>query len=84
MSTPHVAGAAALLLQINPDWTPEQIKSAFMGTAVDIGKSIWEQGAGRIDVYKAAQTKSILVPSSINFGNIDLLNTFWENSDTLT
>jgi len=84
MSTPHVAGAAALLLQINPDWTPQQIKSAFMGTAVDVGASIWEQGAGRMDVYRAAQNQSILVPSSINFGNIELSDSFWEKSDTLT
>ena len=53
-SAPHVAGAAALLLQRHPTWTPKQLKSALMSTAgptfADSGKtaeaSVLVQGAG--------------------------------------
>ena len=33
MSTPHIAGSAAVLLQLYPDWSPAQIKSALVNRA---------------------------------------------------
>lgn len=53
MSTPHVAGAAALIIQANPDWTPSEVKSALMDSAVDVGYDKNTQGSGRIDVLSA-------------------------------
>ena len=50
MATPHIAGVVALLKQKHPDWTPEEIKSSIKATAIDLGYSAIEQGAGRINV----------------------------------
>ncbi|MCK4458613.1 MAG: S8 family peptidase, partial [Methanosarcinales archaeon] len=37
MATPHVAGAAALILEYNPDLTPTRVRKILMDTATDCG-----------------------------------------------
>ena len=60
MSSPHVAGLAALLKDLHPTWTPMMIKSALMTTAYDVLDStttsgrIFRQGAGHVQPNKAA------------------------------
>ena len=61
MSSPHVAGLAALLKDLHPDWTPMMIKSALMTTAYDVldGPNtnplvIFRQGAGHVKPNSAA------------------------------
>ena len=49
MSTPHVSGIAALLIQKHPDWTPAQIKSALMTTARQ--NLVKEDGATAADPF---------------------------------
>jgi subtilisin family serine protease len=62
MSAPHVSGAAALLRQARPDWTPGDIKAAIMntaaGTQTDQRTPYPESrtGAGRLDVAAALRT----------------------------
>ncbi|KHF38347.1 S8 family serine peptidase [Halalkalibacter okhensis] len=74
MSAPHVAGAAALVKQAHPDWTPEQIKAALMNTAKKLlnedGEPYYpyEQGAGRLQVDKAIDATTLAYPGAITFG----------------
>lgn len=70
MATPHVSGAAALLLQANPTWTPEIIKSALISTTNDINLKVWEQGSGRVNAIKAINASVASYPQSISFGQV--------------
>ena len=61
MSSPHVAGLAALLMDRHPNWSPMAIKSALMTSAYDIldGPNtnplvIFRQGAGHVRPNSAA------------------------------
>jgi uncharacterized repeat protein (TIGR01451 family) len=69
MASPHAAGAAALLTVLHPDWTPAEMQSALMTTAVDdtvrkedgtMAADPFDDGAGRIDVSRAAQASLVL------------------------
>jgi len=68
MASPHVAGAAAVLLQANPDWTSAQVKSALATTAQDLGQAWWEQGSGLIDLEAARTTNAFFNPTNASFG----------------
>jgi subtilisin family serine protease len=63
MSSPHVAGLAALMKEIHPTWTPMMIKSALMTTGYDVLDGgtpapnsnpvlIFRQGAGHVQPTK--------------------------------
>lgn len=55
MATPHVAAAAALLLEENPNLSPSQIKTILEQNADDFGAPGWDNiyGWGRINIEKA-------------------------------
>lgn len=65
-AAPHVAGAAALIKELHPDWSPNFVKAALMETAEILpDEGIFEQGSGRIDIAKAAKTKTIILPPQL-------------------
>ncbi|MGN9919740.1 S8 family serine peptidase [Micromonospora palomenae] len=68
MAAPHVAGAAAILAQQHPDWTPDRIKSTLMAAAQpNAGIGVYEQGAGFLDVARAIQQTVTASPVSVAF-----------------
>lgn len=77
MAAPHVAGSAAVLKQLHPDWTPAQIKSALMSTAeIDVADydgseaGVLDHGAGRIDLGHAGDPGLTFDYPSLSFGMV--------------
>ena len=75
MSTPHVAGIAALVLQAHPRWTPEQVKAAIMNTAsakAVVGYDPRTGGAGLVQPASAVGTVALATTgggiASLSFG----------------
>ena len=85
MSSPHVAGVGALMKALHPNWTPSQIRSALMTTALNNGQKArdpdgdhaadpFDLGAGRIDMARAPLAGFTLDESAANFEAADPTN----------
>ena len=72
-AAPHVAGTAALILQKNPQLTPQELKSVLMTTSeivydqFDDRFPIEVSGNGRIDASKAINAELIIMPPNLIF-----------------
>jgi subtilisin family serine protease len=80
MASPHVAAAAALLLQLHPAWTPQQVKSALVSTAGPAwGNTARTEeapvilgGAGVVDLPEAAKPLVFTTPTGLSFGELNV------------
>lgn len=73
MSAPHVAGAAALVLQARPDVGGEQAGATLVGTASALpgNDSPLAAGAGELDVAAAVRSSVSASPAVASFGLAD-------------
>ncbi len=62
LAAPHVAGAFALLLSINPNLTVTEMESAIKSAALDLGPAGPDNsyGYGRLDVIQAAEYLNLI------------------------
>lgn len=80
MSAPHVSGAAALLRQRHPAWTPRQVKSALVATAgpawADTARTVEApvviQGGGLVNIPAADDPRIFTQPVSVSFGDLNV------------
>jgi minor extracellular serine protease Vpr len=82
MATPHVAGAAALLLQLHRSWTPSQVRSALVSTAApafaDTARTqeapVTLEGGGLVALPGAADPELFTDPASLSFEGLNVLH----------
>jgi len=63
-ATPVVSGAAAQLLALHPDWTPDQVKGALMLSARSLNDPNLAGGIGEVDAAAAAAVSDPPNPNS--------------------
>jgi len=80
MASPHLAGTAAVVRQLHPDWTAEQVRSAIVNTAdqgvlkkstgLSTETDLLITGAGRENVVSAFTAVAGIGPVSTSFGAV--------------
>ncbi|MCB1245885.1 MAG: S8 family serine peptidase, partial [Acidimicrobiia bacterium] len=73
MAAPHVAGVAALLIDVHPDLDPAAIKALIMNSTHPAAEdyNLTKQGVGIVNVADAAALSSYAAPGGLAFGRID-------------
>ncbi len=100
MACPHAAGTAALLFQVNPKFTPQNIREIMGktlkfvdGNGAPIAQPVWNAsyGFGRLDAYAAVKAALGTARSTFNagfsamqLGSISLMSSKWLDIDEST
>ncbi len=71
MAAPHVAGAAALLLQAEPQLTAQQLKQRLLQNTDVLNENFWAHGAGRLNVSKAMQQVLAFEQQGLYLGRVN-------------
>jgi minor extracellular serine protease Vpr len=79
MSSPHVAGAVALLLEARPHASPEEVQQRLQNSArphrftptLTFLDDVHRQGAGMLQIDDAIEADAIVFPSSLALGEIE-------------
>jgi subtilisin family serine protease len=79
MSTPYVTGTIALFIQARGKFDPLRHRQIFQNTAVPTDTlgyttphSVFQQGAGMIDIIAAIRTPTLISPSFVGFNSTDV------------
>lgn len=80
-ASPHIAGAAALLVSLHPNWSPSELQSALQTTAISSSQIVddfsgtpadpFDVGSGLVDVSRAALAGLVLDEAAVNFTAAD-------------
>lgn len=92
-AAPVVAGIAALLRQLHPDWSVAEIKAAIVNTALPLAVNgvpypVSRQGAGRVRADAAAATQTVAIADdgtpTLSFGFLEDIGAAAARQITLT
>ena len=82
MSAPLVAGAAAMMLEANPNLTPGLVKAILMYTAQPIqNRNTLEQGAGRLNIEGAVEIAASVRTDASSLAHGASMLTSWDEYD---
>ncbi|SMO32331.1 S8 family serine peptidase [Propioniciclava tarda] len=81
MATPHLAGMAAVVRDVHPDWAPWQVRSAIINTSIQDGvldtktgkvveRDVMKVGSGRADLVASLNATVALSRPSVSFGGV--------------
>jgi hypothetical protein len=84
MACPHVAGVAALLIAMHPDWSAADVKSAIITGATALSDSQLARGSGRVDAARATSLNTFVDSSGLSYGLASGTSGVWTRTRTVT